>query len=138
MNREDTTQTGHLLGPACDLSKQATPERDLLPVACTITRLIMHAALTWSSICVTVRVHLYQCQVWYVFNLQDSTKDLANVVHPAIIHTDLPQFFLDHLTHDLDVLSQVLGTSTDDAALIIHIILKGMHDFPQSGVLKSY
>ena len=41
---EDTTQTGHVLGPAQHLSKQATPERDLSPVACTIIRLIMHAA----------------------------------------------------------------------------------------------
>ena len=54
--REDTTQTGHLLGPVCHLSKQATPERDLSPVACTITRLIMHAALMWNSVCVTVRI----------------------------------------------------------------------------------
>ena len=54
--REDTTQTGHLLGPAQHLSKQATPERDLSPVACTIIRLIMHAALVWSSVCVKVRI----------------------------------------------------------------------------------
>ena len=56
--REDTTQTGHLLGPAQHLSKQATPERDLSPVACTITRLIMHAALVWSSVCITVRTYI--------------------------------------------------------------------------------
>ena len=53
---EDTTQTGHLLGPAQHLSKQATPERNLSPVACTVTRLIMHAALLWSSVCVPVRI----------------------------------------------------------------------------------
>ena len=54
--REDTTQTGHLLGPAQHLSKQATPERDLSPVACTIIRLIIHAALVWGSVCVKVRI----------------------------------------------------------------------------------
>lgn len=53
--REDTTQTGHLLGPAQHLIEQATPERDLSPVACTIIRLIMHAALLWSSVYVGVR-----------------------------------------------------------------------------------
>ena len=53
---KDITQTGHLLGPAQHLSKQATPERHLSPVACTITRLIMHAAFLWSSVCVQVRV----------------------------------------------------------------------------------
>ena len=57
--REDTTQTGHVLGPAQHLSKQATPERDLSPVACTIIRLIIHAALTWGSVCVTVRNYIY-------------------------------------------------------------------------------
>ena len=56
--REDTTQTGHLLGPAQHLSKQATPERDLSPVACTIIRLIMHAALVWGTACVTVRIYI--------------------------------------------------------------------------------
>ena len=53
--REDTTQTGHLLGPAQHLTKQATPERDLSPVACTIMRLIMHAALIWGSVCVRIK-----------------------------------------------------------------------------------
>lgn len=57
--REDTTQTGHLLGSAQHLSKQATPERDLSPVACTITRLIMHAALIWGSVCIMVRIYIY-------------------------------------------------------------------------------
>ena len=56
--REDTTQTGHILGPVQHLSKQATPERDLSPVACTIIRLIMHATLVWSSVCVKVGIVL--------------------------------------------------------------------------------
>ena len=56
--REDTTQTGHILGQAQHLSKQATPERDLFPVACTVIRLIMHATLVWSSVCVKVRTIL--------------------------------------------------------------------------------
>ena len=56
--REDTTQTGHILGPSQHLSKQAAPERDLSPVASTIIRLIMHAALVWSSVCVMVGITL--------------------------------------------------------------------------------
>ena len=56
--REDTTQTGHILGQAQHLSKQATPERDLSLVACTVIRLIMHATLVWSSVCVKVRTIL--------------------------------------------------------------------------------
>ena len=57
--REDSTQTGHLLGPAQNLSKQATPERDLSPVVCTIIRLIIHAALVWGTVCVAVRINVY-------------------------------------------------------------------------------
>ena len=57
--REDTTQTGHVLGPAQHLSKQATPERWLSPVACTIIRLIIHAALAWGSVCEAVRINTY-------------------------------------------------------------------------------
>ena len=57
--RKDTTQTGHLLGPAQYLIEQATPERDLSPVACTIIRLIIHAALLWSSVYVEVSVVIF-------------------------------------------------------------------------------
>ena len=66
---------------------------------------------------------------------QDSTEALSKVVHPAVTAANLPQYFLEHLTHGLDLLSKVLGISADDATLIIHLILKGMHDFPQSGLL---
>ena len=64
--REDTTQTGHVLGPAQQLSKQATPERDLSPVACTIIRLIMHATLVWSSVCVKVRTVIFTLDILVV------------------------------------------------------------------------
>lgn len=53
-SREDTTQTGHILGPAQHVGKQAIPERDLSSVACTIIRLIVHAALVWGTACVKV------------------------------------------------------------------------------------
>ena len=56
--RVDTTQTGYLLGHAQHLSDQATPERDLPPVACTIIRLILHATLVWSSVCVKVKTSI--------------------------------------------------------------------------------
>ena len=69
--------------------------------------------------------------------IQDGAEILTKVVHPAVTPANLPQFFLDHLTHDLNLLSKVLGISTDDTALIIHLILKGMHDFPQSGLLRK-
>ena len=68
-NREDATQTGHILGPAQHLSKQATPERDLSPVACTIMRLIIHATLVWNSVCVAVRTNNYlllQYLLWFI------------------------------------------------------------------------
>lgn len=67
--REDTTQTGHLLGPAQHLSKQATPERDLSPVACTILRLITHATLIWSSVFVTVRINI-SCLYTYIYYIR--------------------------------------------------------------------
>jgi len=66
---------------------------------------------------------------------QDSAEVLNKVVHPAVTPANFPQYFLEHLTHDLNLLSKVLGISADDATLIIHLILKGMHDFPQSGLL---
>jgi len=56
------------------------------------------------------------------------------VVHPTVTPANLPQFFWDHLIHDFNLLSKVLGISVDDATLVIHLILKGMHEFPQSGL----
>lgn len=69
--REDSTQTGHSLGHSSHLSKQATPQRDLSPGVCTVIRLIMHAILTWSSVCsntVRINCHSILCHclfTWY-------------------------------------------------------------------------
>ena len=46
---------------------------------------------------------------------------------------DLPQFFWQHLIRDLDILSKAIGYSVDDAALIVHLILQGMHKSTYTG-----
>jgi len=48
-------------------------------------------------------------------------------VHPSITPEHLPQFFWEHVVHDLEVMSEVLGISVDDTYLITHLILKEMH-----------
>ena len=62
---------------------------------------------------------------------------IKKAVSPPVKVKQLPQFFWDHLTYDLDLLSKALGLSTDDTTLIIHLILKGMQDeaFPDPGFL---
>ena len=54
-------------------------------------------------------------------------------MHTAMEREEMPQFFWDHLTRDLSVLSRILEISTDDATLIVHLILKEMNDKPCSG-----
>jgi hypothetical protein len=39
---------------------------------------------------------------------------------------EMSQFFWHHLEHDINILSKAIGKSTDEACLIIHLILKGI------------
>ena len=60
--------------------------------------------------------------------MQESSSILSSIAHSVVKVEDLPQFFWQHLTRDLYVLSKVIGHSVDDAALLIHLILQGMYN----------
>lgn len=106
-NRDDTTQKGHCLGHPNGRSVVPSPERTMSPVACNIFRAIMHSALTWVS-----------C------NNQAVTEGLLELVKPTLRANELPEFFWGHLEKDLLLLSKALGKSVDEAAIVVHLVLK--------------
>ena len=63
---------------------------------------------------------------------------MLDFIHPTVKPEDLQQFFWQHLIRDLELLSKVIGYSVDDAALIVHLILQGVHNSTCTGEIISY
>ena len=51
---------------------------------------------------------------------------LAELVKPFVQPQHLPEFFWRHLQKDIEHLSQVTGKGLEEAAIIVHLILKGI------------
>ena len=49
---------------------------------------------------------------------------LAELVKPFVHPQHLPEFFWRHLQKDIEHLSQVTGKGLEEAAIIVHLILK--------------
>ena len=54
-------------------------------------------------------------------------------MHPSVTPEHLPQFFWEHVVHDVEVIAEVQGISIDDAYLITHLVLNEMHNHPKLG-----
>ena len=58
---------------------------------------------------------------------QTATDDLLRLVKPQLPNaTELPEFFWHHLERDLQLLGQATGKSVDEAAIILHLVLRGI------------
>ncbi|XP_070580810.1 E3 ubiquitin-protein ligase rnf213-alpha-like [Ptychodera flava] len=103
--KEDTTQTGHILGPPENRQdEKAVPEREMSATANAIIRLLTHAAMLGGS--------------------TKSPEDIAVLINPSIIATEVPSFLWRHIERDVHLLTQACGKSVDDSYLIIHMILQ--------------
>ena len=98
---------GHCLGQPNGRSVIPFPERSMSSVACNVLRAIMHSALTWAS-----------C------NNNSATEGLLELVKPTLHPNELPEFFWGHLEKDLQLLSKALGKSMDEAAIVVHLVLR--------------
>ena len=67
---------------------------------------------------------MHSAFLWCLCHHEDSIGDLARIVKPSVQPQFLPEFFWKHLEHDIKQLSVTTGRSEDDAALLIHIVLK--------------
>ncbi|XP_041355040.1 E3 ubiquitin-protein ligase RNF213-like [Gigantopelta aegis] len=102
----DQTKTGHILGDANQRPNISTSERKLSGQACTLLRLLTHAAL------------LLGCDV--------NSRAVSSMVQPVV--QDVSQFFWNHIQKDIDQLHRCVGKSVDDVFLIIHFIFHQISD----------
>ena len=98
---------GHCLGNPTNRSDIPSPERSLSPAACSIIRILMHSALLWAT-----------C------NIESTMEHLLSLIKPAVPSNVLPEFFLGHLQRDLKLLSLSLGKNMEDAAVLVHLIIR--------------
>ncbi len=45
------------------------------------------------------------------------------MIHPAVNAADAKEFFWAHLVKDINILAKSIGSSIDDAALLMHMVL---------------
>ncbi|KAL8581507.1 hypothetical protein ACOMHN_042900 [Nucella lapillus] len=98
----NTTQTGHLLGPAARRGLEAISERGLSFAECSAVRFLLHATLYLSA------------------SNPAQAEAVSQMVTPRIAPGQAETFFLDHAHHDLRALGRSLGRSVDDAYLLLH------------------
>ena len=108
--RNDAILTGYTLGHPTTRSNIPSPERSLSPAACCIVRAIMHSALLWVS-----------C------NDDNATEGLVALVKSGLTSPqELPEFFWGHLERDVQLLAKALGKNPEDAAIVVHLVLRSM------------
>ncbi|XP_006813927.2 E3 ubiquitin-protein ligase rnf213-alpha-like [Saccoglossus kowalevskii] len=102
-SRDISSKVGHILGaPDARTHEQPGPERRMGPAATAVMRLLLHAVM------VAADVH-------------DSQK-LQELINPKVT-TDVIEFLWQHLHCDIKLIARATGTSGDDAAVLIHIII---------------
>ncbi len=127
LHRNDTTQTGHCLGPPELRSNVPAPERALSPASCCIMRILMHSCLLWTSthneVCICSLVIADKpSKIYLIFYSQNSTQGVRQLVQGYAN----PEFFWKHLEKDLNVLAQAIGRNVDECAVLVHLVLKGV------------
>ena len=121
--RETAFFMGHCLGRPESRSPLPSSMRHLSPAACSVVRAIMHSALVYVS-----------C------NSTTATEGLLEMVRVEDLHpSELPEFFWRHLETDVKDLAQAIGKNEDEAAIVLHLILKQIltSDPPTSKLWKS-
>ena len=99
---------GHCLGRPESRSPLPSSMRHLSTAACSVVRAIMHSALVYVS-----------C------NSTTATEGLLEMVRvEGLRPTELPEFFWGHLETDVKDLAQAIGKNEDEAAIVLHLILK--------------
>ena len=70
----------------------------------------MHSALLWAS-----------C------NNDNATEGLLRLVRSGLRSPqELPEFFWGHLERDIAVLARALGKNHDEAAILVHVVVRNM------------
>lgn len=56
--------------------------------------------------------------------MQNVIKDLIQLTHETVKHSNMPMFFWNHLEKDIKTLEKALGKNEDDVCLLLHLVLK--------------
>jgi hypothetical protein len=112
-------EIGYILGAASTRPETALPERELSPMACAVTRFILHICYLWSS-----------CH-----STEDHLMDLHRTVKLDI--EDLSTFFLDHVKKDLFVIGKTLSRGEDEVAMLLHEVLHTISQMDATDVDNS-
>ena len=114
----DTSQTGHILGPANQRSRTPVPERDLPAAATALLRLFIDASLLWSS----------------SSGPDDHRQAVVVLTHPNIPAHTVSKYYWQHLDHDIQVFSAAIGKGVDEGLVAVHQIFKHILDIkPHDG-----
>lgn len=62
---------------------------------------------------------------------------VTGLINAQIAADQVPQFLVEHLMLDLDILRQAIGKSHDDASVLLHIIFNHMMSLNAGNVNKG-
>ncbi|XP_076118531.1 E3 ubiquitin-protein ligase rnf213-alpha-like [Alosa pseudoharengus] len=106
----DADQMGHILG---DPSSRTYPGCE--------------RSLSGASLCL-VRALLHSCMLWAAIDEPEGVKELIS--KPDCI---VGGYLCDHLQKDIELLASVLGKSTEDAEIAVHMFLRYLMESPSVG-----
>ncbi|XP_043761210.1 E3 ubiquitin-protein ligase RNF213-like isoform X2 [Cervus elaphus] len=98
----DRTQTGHVLGSPPPRGVAVVSDREMSPVVFLLIRLLTHLAM--------------------LLGATQSPQDLMNIIKPLV--WDPKGFLQQHIQRDLEQLTDTLGRSADEAASVVHLVLR--------------
>ena len=62
--------------------------------------------------------------IWCACHHTDCISDLIRIVKPFVPPDHLPEFFWRHLQQDIQQLAVTSGKNVDEAAVLVHLVLK--------------
>ena len=67
---------------------------------------------------------MHSALVWASCNSDSATEGLRQLVKPAVRPNELPEFFWGHLERDLKLVGVALGKNMEEAAIIVHLVIR--------------
>ena len=67
---------------------------------------------------------MHSALLWACCNNEQRIGDIAQLVKPHVPVRALPEFFWLHLNKDIEQLSRAVGKAYEEAAMIVHLVLR--------------
>ena len=72
---------------------------------------------------------MHSALIWASCNNDNVIGGLVELVKSGLQNPqELPEFFWSHLEKDIELLARTLGRNQEEAAIVVHLVLKKMHD----------